>query len=131
MKSKLAHKIIIVFCGSLLPLFLYLSFDSIAAEQANIPLTKATPESQGLNGSTLKEAKSKIINGDYGTINSLLITRNNYLVFEKYFSKYNRDLIHPVNSVTKSITSAFATVQFLIVIKIFEIIGKNNSGHLL
>lgn len=110
MKSKLAQKIIIVLCGLLLHLFLYLSLDSIAAEQANIPLTKATPESQGLNGSTLEEAKSKIINGDYGTINSLLITRNNYLVFEEYFSKYNRDFIHPVNSVTKSITSALVGI---------------------
>ena len=90
--------------------FFYLNSVSIASNIADVPLTEATPESQGLDSTKLEKAVVKINKGDYGSIHSLLIIRNNYLVLEKYFSKYNRDLKHPVYSVTKSITSALVGI---------------------
>ena len=102
----LKHKLYISFAFALLMFFFSSASDSMASRLADVPLTKATPESQGLSETRLKETVIKIKNGDYGNIHSLLITRNNYLVSENYFEEYHRDRIHKVNSVTKSITSA-------------------------
>lgn len=78
----------------------------MALDTANVPLTKATPESQKLSSSKLNEAVTKITGGDYGIIHSLLITRNNYLVLENYFAGFKREDIHRIESATKSIASA-------------------------
>ena len=73
----------------------------------DVPLTKATPESQNLSSARLNEAVQKIANGDYGDINSLLVIRDQYLVLEKYFSPeyHGREYIQTIRSATKSITS--------------------------
>ena len=106
MHFRIKNQFYITFTCSLF-LFLF-SFTPIliASDLANTPLSEATPESQGLRGAQLEEAVIRISNGDYGKIHSLLITRNNYLVFEKYFEEYDRDKLHKINSATKSITSA-------------------------
>ena len=111
MSSHPKHQFFISFACSLLLFFYSFAHDSMASGLADVPLTRATPESQGLNGTKFEEAVVKIKNGDYGNIHSLLITRNNYLVLEKYFSKYERDYIHPVYSVTKSIISALVGIS--------------------
>ncbi len=86
--------------------------ESMALETADVPLTLATPESQNLSTARLNEAVMKIANGDYGGIDSLLVSRNNYLVLEKYFSPeyYGREYRYPVLSVTKSIASALIEI---------------------
>ena len=81
----------------------------MALELADVPLTKATPESQILSSSKLNEAVTKITGGDYGKIHSLLIIRNNYLVLEYYFAGYRREDLHRIESATKSISSALGS----------------------
>jgi len=49
---------------------------------------------------------TKIIDGDYGDIHSLLIYKDETLVVEKYFRGYKRNDLHVCYSVTKSVTSA-------------------------
>lgn len=82
--------------------------EPVTVNVENIPLTKATPESQGLDSDQLNEAVSRITLGEYGDINSLLIIRNNHLVLEKYFSPeyHGRNYRYSIRSVTKSFASA-------------------------
>jgi CubicO group peptidase (beta-lactamase class C family) len=79
----------------------------MALGKADIMLTK-TPESQNLSSARLNAAVTRIADGVYGEIDSLLVIRNNHLVLEKYFSPqyYGREYRYPVRSVTKSIASA-------------------------
>jgi CubicO group peptidase (beta-lactamase class C family) len=63
------------------------------------------PEAQGLDSAVLAAMSGRISDGDYGEIHSLLIVRNGYLVYERYFNGYNSATLHPMYSVTKSITS--------------------------
>ncbi len=60
----------------------------------------------GLDESLLNQLVDKITSGDpYRAIHSLLIVKNGYLVFEKYFAGYDKDDLHTLQSVTKSIAS--------------------------
>lgn len=84
----------------------------IAAENAEVPLTEATPESQNLDSTRLEQAVAEIVDGKYGDMNALLVLRNNYLVLEHYTSPqyYGRDYRHPAKSITKSVTSALVGI---------------------
>jgi len=95
-------KLLIAIC------LLYWHSGLLAADKADIPLTEATPESQGLDGLRLQQAIDGVEAGEYGDINALLVLRNDYLVLEHYFEPLYKgpDYRHPVRSVTKSFTSA-------------------------
>lgn len=84
----------------------------IAAQNAEIPLTEATPESQNLDSTRLMQVIAEIDDGKYGDMNALLVLRNNYLVLEHYTSPqyYGREYRHPVKSITKSVTSALVGI---------------------
>ena len=60
----------------------------------------------------LESLVRKINNGKFGDIHSLIISRNNQIVLEKYFSGYDRDSLHRLYSVTKSVTSALLGIAF-------------------
>jgi len=59
-----------------------------------------------LDSVIINELITKIEDGDYGDIHSLLIYKDDTFVVEKYFGDYNRDRLHDCYSVTKSFTSA-------------------------
>ena len=63
------------------------------------------PEAQGLDSAVLAALTGRINDGDYGEMHSLLIVRHGYLVYERYFNGYNSETLHPMYSVTKSVTS--------------------------
>jgi CubicO group peptidase (beta-lactamase class C family) len=65
----------------------------------------STPEEQGLDSTLILALLQEIQNKNL-PIHSLLIIRHGYLVTEVYFPPYQRDLKHPVFSLTKSVTSA-------------------------
>jgi CubicO group peptidase (beta-lactamase class C family) len=65
----------------------------------------SSPAAQNINPDTLANLAGRIEAGVYGEIHSLLIVRHGYLVYERYFRGYRADKIHPVYSVTKSVTS--------------------------
>jgi CubicO group peptidase (beta-lactamase class C family) len=47
----------------------------------------------------------RIINHEFGRLESLLIIKDRKLILEEYFYGYNRTMLHRINSCTKSITS--------------------------
>ncbi|GGI57587.1 serine hydrolase domain-containing protein [Winogradskyella haliclonae] len=54
----------------------------------------------------LQSLVSKIDNGYFGDVHSIIISRKNEVVLEKYFRGYDRDRLHCIYSITKSVTSA-------------------------
>jgi CubicO group peptidase (beta-lactamase class C family) len=59
-----------------------------------------------LNQEMLDSLVSNINMGLYDKIHSLVIIHNDKLVFEEYSSGWERDMLHPIYSGTKSVTSA-------------------------
>ena len=74
----------------------------------------------GINETFIKAMEDSIENGIYPNIHSVLIFRNNHLVYEKYwtgldenrrtnskgFHSHHRDSLHDIRSISKNITSA-------------------------
>jgi len=93
---------------SFAPIF-FLDIGYIWANQINmssdIPWQNSTPEEQGIDSVPLIAMFDKIKSENL-KIRSIIIIRNNRLVLESYVHPYNRDVIHDVKSVSKSILSA-------------------------
>jgi CubicO group peptidase (beta-lactamase class C family) len=66
---------------------------------------QASPTVQGIDNDILQHYKAEIERGQYGPIHSWLIWRNQFLVAEFYFSGNGPDDLHPIYSVSKSITA--------------------------
>lgn len=64
----------------------------------------STPEEENMNSQYLESMLQYIIDEEH-SVDSILLIRNGYLVFERYFQEYNETAIHQVYSVTKSIMS--------------------------
>jgi len=64
----------------------------------------------GLNPTLLSQMMLKIVNGEYPNVRSMLIIKNDKLVFEEYFYDYNRDKLQEMRSATKSIISALTGI---------------------
>ncbi|MHA2109242.1 MAG: serine hydrolase domain-containing protein [Candidatus Hodarchaeales archaeon] len=62
----------------------------------------STPEEQKMNSNLLNAMHTKILNEALG-VDSILVIRNGYLVYEDYFDYYNYSNLHNLQSVTKSI----------------------------
>lgn len=73
--------------------------------QDEIPL-KPIDTGSHLDNTIINDLITKISNGDFGEIHSLLIYIDNTLVVEKYFRDYDQNDLHVCYSVTKSVTSA-------------------------
>jgi CubicO group peptidase (beta-lactamase class C family) len=74
-------------------------------DKSSLPI--ADPETQKMDTLKLRNISYLIKNNErYGKIDSLLIIRNGYLVFEEYYNNYKRESLHSIQSVTKSFTSA-------------------------
>ncbi|WP_373975308.1 beta-lactamase family protein [Chitinibacter sp. SCUT-21] len=73
-------------------------------------LPSASPESQGIDSAQLDAALKDIKSID-AAIDSVLIMRNGKVVLESYFYPYQADVLHPLFSVTKSVTSTLLGVS--------------------
>jgi len=71
--------------------------------------SRATPEELGMNPEEL-EAMTEYFSTNKVQVDSILIIRNGWLVFEEYSSKYGPDKIHHLFSCTKSITSTLVGI---------------------
>lgn len=69
----------------------------------------ATPESQGLDEQQLVNTDKRILE-DYPNVYSLLIIKNGYMVYEKYYNGAKETSFNPVFSVTKSVLSALTGI---------------------
>jgi CubicO group peptidase (beta-lactamase class C family) len=111
----------------------------------------STLAEQGLNEEMVMAAVDSINNGVYSNIHSLLILKNNKLVFEKYFEgddaiigkgwvgvrQHSIDSLHDIRSITKSIVGAAVLIAVANgqiesldepIIKFFPEFEKFNSG---
>lgn len=70
----------------------------------------ASPASQGLDETVLAEMGDELDAGTFGGMSSLLILRNGRLVYERYENGWAPEELHPVYSVTKSVTSLLVGV---------------------
>lgn len=77
-----------------------------SCEKNQVTDTPDNEEAYYLDSKILAELVNKIKSGGYGEVHSLLIHFNGILVVEEYFGEYSRNDLHPIYSVTKSITSA-------------------------
>lgn len=65
----------------------------------------ATPESVGLDLSSLEEVSRELAASDDHEIHSILVARGDVLVFERYFHGFGPSNPHDLRSATKSVTS--------------------------
>jgi CubicO group peptidase (beta-lactamase class C family) len=80
----------------------FLSFKISFAQEWQV----STPAEQGMNDSLLNVVDGKILAGDYKDIHSLLVIKNDNIVFERYYSGHTQDELTQIFSATKSVTSA-------------------------
>ncbi len=81
-------------------------------EAAQWPTEKwstSTPEKQGLNEQQLAKTDMRV-KDNYPNVFSLLVIKDGYLVFEKYYNGAKQDSYNPVYSVTKSVLSALTGI---------------------
>jgi CubicO group peptidase (beta-lactamase class C family) len=64
-----------------------------------------TPEEQGLDSNTLNRIDEIIIENDI-ELHSVIIIKNGYIVYEKYYNYYSQYMLHTIQSCTKSFMSA-------------------------
>ena len=62
------------------------------------------PESQNLNSEKLSQASEEALSSNY--VNSLLVVRNGYLVYEQYYNGFDKNYANNLHSASKSIMSA-------------------------
>ncbi|HEX3383823.1 MAG TPA: serine hydrolase, partial [Mucilaginibacter sp.] len=73
-------------------------------------LTTADLNGSGLDPKLLATMMHKIVAGQYPNVHSILIIKNNKLVFEEYFYEYTRDSLQEMRSASKSVVSALAGI---------------------
>lgn len=95
-------------------------FDYKKPEMMIDGIRTATLQQTGINKDFIKAMEDSIVSGAYTNIHSVLILRNNKLVYEKYFPgedhtrgigpigfvSHHRDSLHDIRSVNKSVVSA-------------------------
>jgi len=70
----------------------------------------STPEAQGMDSALLRQMMDEIKTGNH-SIDSVLVVRNGYIVWEEYPNYiYDRDTTHILYSATKSFTSALTGI---------------------
>ncbi len=57
------------------------------------------------NKDTLNKISNELRNGDYGKISGIVILSKSKVIFEQYYGFSNTNTLHPISSVTKSVTS--------------------------
>ena len=69
------------------------------------------PAYQYLSQSNLSELNGEIEAGLFGDVHSLIIIRNDKIVFENYYGNYSRDELHPLETGTQSVISALVGIM--------------------
>lgn len=64
-----------------------------------------SPYYEGIDGNKLLQLDEEIKIGLFGDIHSLLIIRNDKIVFENYYADYQRDDLQPIGAATQSLIS--------------------------
>lgn len=72
------------------------------------------PSNQYLRGSVLASLDDKISNSEFGDIHSLIIIRNDNIIYEKYYSNYSRSDLHQLGAGTQSIVSVLTGIALMV-----------------
>jgi CubicO group peptidase (beta-lactamase class C family) len=80
------------------------SFKCNIHKKQNSELIVSNPEAQGMDSLTLVKLNNHILN-KHPYIKSLLILRNGYIIFEKYYQDNNANTLFQMTSATKLITA--------------------------
>lgn len=92
----------------------YAKLDSVYTyhqpENLNDELVVGNVEQSGLDTSLLNEMMHQIITGVYQNVHSILIIKDDKLVFEEYFYEYTKDSLQELRSATKSFVSALTGI---------------------
>ncbi len=75
-------------------------------EQKNDGWNVSSLSEVGMDVSVIEEIAENIINDQYKGIHSLLIIKDEFLVFEEYFKGYNSEDLQHIFSITKSVSSS-------------------------
>jgi CubicO group peptidase (beta-lactamase class C family) len=65
---------------------------------------------QDMTMAPIDTVMQRIISGHYPDVHSLLVSRNNCLLVEEYFYRYDRDYVYNIQSATKSVVSALTGI---------------------
>lgn len=82
------------------------SLYSIALTGQGDTWPKASLKEVGFNEAKIDKLTQLLLNDKIENIHSLIILKNEKIVYEKYFNSFTKDRLHPIYSVTKSISSA-------------------------
>jgi CubicO group peptidase (beta-lactamase class C family) len=87
--------------------------DGGSFDDADAPFAweQSTPEAQGIDSRGLIQAVSRV-RDEAVNLHSLIMIRNGYVIFEAYVPPYDKDTLHNVKSVTKSVMSALVGIAF-------------------
>lgn len=72
----------------------------------------ASIDTMTISRNILSEMVDAMATGQYGKIHSFLLIKNNRLVSEHYFYGFRKDVLHPLESATKSITSLLTGILY-------------------
>ncbi len=67
-------------------------------------------DNTGLDTALLSEMVTKIVDGTYPDVHSILILKDGKLVFEEYFYEHHKNKLHELRSATKSFVSALTGI---------------------
>jgi len=84
--------------------FYLFSILTLSYGQENIPWKLSSPEEQSMNSLTFINSINRL-KKDNTNIHSLLVIRNDHKVLDAYFYPFQKNYVHDLASVTKSITS--------------------------
>ncbi|MHC4448643.1 MAG: serine hydrolase domain-containing protein [Planctomycetota bacterium] len=74
--------------------------------------TVGTLSEAGIRQAPIGELMHEVLNGEYRGLDAVLVARNGTLVLEEYFHFGEREELHQIQSVTKSVTSLVMGVAF-------------------
>jgi CubicO group peptidase (beta-lactamase class C family) len=94
-------------CGASQPSASEMFFDASTSEleASKLFLSHKTPALVGLDEELLQNILSQYDEGTFGNLDSLIIIKDDEIVVERYFGEQTRDRLHPIHSVTKSVSS--------------------------
>lgn len=86
--------------------FFFISLNSATPTSQDYIWPRASLKEVGFNDAKIDKLTQLLLNDTIKNIHSLLIIKNERIVYEKYFNSFKKDRLHPIYSVTKSVSSA-------------------------
>ncbi len=87
-----------------------LQYQYTAPEALSDGLETSSLEAEGLNKALIVQMTNQINLDAFKNIHSVVIVKNNKLVYEHYFNGYDREMLHNLYSDTKSVNSALVGI---------------------